>query len=69
MSREEFFFQSDDRILVREFWYPIRKGAVYHPTFPHKLVSYQFKGGKLVRVDYMAELRPMRTKPGENANG
>jgi hypothetical protein len=69
MSREEFFIQPDDRILVREFWYPIKKDTVYHPEFPHKLVSYQFKDEMLVRVDYIAELRPMGKKPGEGDHG
>lgn len=64
MSREEFFFQPGDRILVREFWYPIKKDVVSHPEFPHKLVSYQFNGGKLVSVEYLTEMRPMGFKPG-----
>lgn len=69
MSREEFFFQSGDRIMVREFWFPFREGVTYHPEFPHKMVSYQFKDLKLVKVDYGASLRPMRKKLGVKADG
>ncbi len=69
MSREAFFFQSGDRILVREFWFPYRRGTAFHPEFPHKLVSYKFKGSKLVRVDYLAEIRPSQHKFGASDNG
>jgi hypothetical protein len=65
MSREEFFFQPDGRIMVREFWMPFDPQIAWHPEFPHRLVSYKFTDRKLVRIDYGEWLRPMGRKPGE----
>ncbi|MEO0461950.1 MAG: hypothetical protein AAF127_02395 [Pseudomonadota bacterium] len=69
MSREAYFIQSGGRILVHEFWFPYRQNTVFHPEFPHKLVSYKFKDSKLVRVDYLADVRPTRHKFGASDDG
>ena len=68
VQRVEFFIQKGDRVLVREVWNPYKKNTVFHPWYPHKLVSYTINDGKLTRVDYLAEFRPANPTLGAQAD-
>jgi hypothetical protein len=56
VSREKFYRSANGDIRVFEFHFPLQPpsgGPVsYHPVDPLQLVTYRFKGGQLVRVEY-----------------
>jgi hypothetical protein len=69
LSREDFFYQPGDRILVREFWSSYTPGVHGHGELDHRLVSYQFAGERLVRVDYGQWVRPVESGLADRLRG
>ena len=58
MLIEDFYWDEQGRVVTKEFWLPIRKGTVFHPVRPLKIVRYTFAGGQVTRIEYLHNLDP-----------
>ncbi|WP_459787817.1 hypothetical protein [Alteriqipengyuania sp. 357] len=56
MLIENFYWDEDGRVVTEEFWMPIRKGTVFHPVRPLKIVRYTFAHGQVTRIEYLLNL-------------